>query len=126
MPIIIDGWNLIRDRNSLLRDQEPLQAASALLSRLQSFQSRHSDPIVVVFDSSNEYLEIPYRNTSKMKIIPTPDADDYIKRYLDQVPANQRRNYRVISSDLSVYDYARSSSAQAIRCGEFWNRLQRN
>lgn len=125
MPIVIDGWNFIRDGSSPIRDEghDYLEPARTLVAYLQDFQLTHNDPIVLVFDSTHEYLEMDYRNTPKLKIVPARDADGYIKRYIDQVPERQRRNVRVVSSDNDVFYYAKSSYATPIRCREFWFKL---
>lgn len=126
MPIIIDGWNFIRCDASDLRDDEALDAARILIAYLQRFQRKHNDPIILVFDSSYEYLEISYTNTAKLKVVPTRDADDYIKRYVDDTPERQRPNLRVVSSDRSVYFYSRDSRANALKCEAFWQTLYRD
>ena len=123
MPILIDGWNFIRDPKSRLKDKEPLQAAGVLIGYLQNFQLTHNDPIILVFDSKREFLDMKYKNSPKLTVVPTRDADDYIKRYIDQIPTRQRRNIRVVSSDNSVYYYARSCYAMVIKCEEFWNKF---
>jgi len=125
MPIIIDGWNFIRDKSSRARDEEEdsLKAAGLLIGYLEAFQSTHNDPIILVFDSSRGYLDLGYQNSRKLKVVAAKDADGYIKRYIDAIPERQRRNFRVISSDNDVYYYARDSYATAIRCGEFWDKL---
>ncbi len=128
MPIIIDGWNFIRDRHSDIKDDnvDSLESARLLISYLEGFQETHNDPIVLVFDSTNEYLGIGYRNTPGLQIIPARDADAYIKRYIADTPDRQRRNIRVVSSDNDIYFYAKSYSATPIRCGEFWRKLSRS
>lgn len=125
MPIVIDGWNLIRNRNSDIKDdgEDAIDSAATLIAYLEEFQSDHNDPIVLVLDSKKEFLSLTYKNTNKLTVVPAKDADDYIKRYIDKTPEKQRVNLRVVSSDNSVYYYARSSYATAIRCEEFWNKL---
>ena len=125
MPILIDGWNFIRDESSSIQDieSESLESAKLLIGYLAEFQKTHSDPIVVVFDSSNEFLGIEYKNSAKLSIVPASDADDYIKRYIRKVPERQRRNVRVVSSDNDIYYYAKSYYAVPVRCGEFWSKL---
>lgn len=127
MPIIIDGWNFIRSSESDISDDESesIAAVRALIARLEGFQETHKDPIVLVFDSTREYLETGYRSCPKLTVVPSRDADAYIKRYIDKVPERQRRNLRVVSSDNDVYHYAKSSYATPMRCGEFWNKLRR-
>lgn len=123
MPLIIDGWNLIRCGASDLKDEESLDAARILIASLQDFQRTHNDPIVLVFDSTNEYLDIRYHNNTKLTVVPARDADSYIKSYIDTIPERQRPNVRVVSSDNSVYFYARDSRAIPIRAEVFWKKL---
>jgi len=127
MPIIIDGWNLIRNERSGIDDEDgdPLGSARELMSRLEEFQNTHNDPIIVVFDSSNEYLGLGYRNSRKLSVVAARDADSYIKKYVDNMPERQRRNLRVVSSDNDVFYYAKSAYAAPIRCEEFWNKMGR-
>jgi len=128
MPIIIDGWNLIRSDSSDIDDieEESLDAAKAMIACLKNFQSRHNDPIILVFDSNREFLGIDHKNTAKLTVVPARDADSYIKKFIDKTPERQRRNLRVVSSDNSVYYYARSSSASPLRSEEFWDKLSRD
>ena len=127
MPIIIDGWNLIRNKRSAIddTDRDSLEAARVLIDYLGDFQRKHKDPITLVFDSTNEYLDMDYRSTAALKIVPAKDADAYIKRYIDSVPERQRGNLRVVSSDSDVYYYAKSSYAVPVKSEEFWNKLNR-
>lgn len=128
MPIIIDGWNLIRDRSSDISDDETesLDSAKILISYLNDFQETHNDPIVLVFDSTHEYLDIHYTNTSKLTIVPSRDADTYIKNYIEDTTDKQRRNIRVVSSDNDIYFFAKSYSATPMRCNEFWKKLRKS
>lgn len=128
MPIIIDGWNFIRNEKSHIDDEEgdALESAAILIKYLEHFQSTHSDPIVLVFDSSREHLGIDYKNNSKLTIVATRNADNYIKRYIENYPERQRRNIRVVSSDSSVYYYAKSYFATPVKSEEFWHTLNRS
>lgn len=128
MPIIIDGWNLIRNENSEITDEEndALDSAGTLLSYLNDFQNWHNDPIIVVFDSTHEHLDMEYTNSAKLKVIPARDADEYIQRYIDKIPHRERRNTRVVSSDKEVYFYAKSSGATALKAEDFWDKLYRD
>jgi predicted RNA-binding protein with PIN domain len=126
MPIIIDAWNLIRNSESTVDDSDgdSLESAGELIALLSDFQRTHNDPITLVFDSTNEYLDLKYSSTPKLRIVPAKDADAYIKRYIDDVPQKQRLNLRVVSSDGEVYYYAKSSSAVAVKCEQFWDKLK--
>jgi predicted RNA-binding protein with PIN domain len=124
MPIIIDGWNMVRHEHSGIDHHDALDGASALISTLQRFQDTHNDLIILVFDSRSEYLNIPLRSTAKLLIVAAKDADVYIKRYIDKVPQRQRRNLRVVSSDRSLYFYAKDARATPVKCEEFWGRCR--
>ncbi len=126
MPIIIDGWNLLRDAKSDIDDSETgsLESAEALVSYLERFQAAHSDPIVLVFDSASEFLDIRRAGSAKLRIVPAKNADDYIKRYIDRTPERQRRNLRVVSSDNGIFYYAKSAYATPVKAGEFWIKLR--
>jgi predicted RNA-binding protein with PIN domain len=127
MPIIIDGWNFIRAPESNISDDsgDSIAAVKMLIARLDTFQQTHNDPIILVFDSTREYLETGYRSDTKLTVVPSRDADNYIKRYIDKVPERQRRNLRVVSTDNEIYYYAKSAYATPMRCGEFWDKLRR-
>lgn len=126
MPIIIDGWNLIRNESSNIDDDsmESIEAVRLLVSHLEHFQKTHNDPILVIFDSSSEFLDLRRKDTEKLSVVPSKNADNYIKRYIDKTPIRQRRNIRVISSDNEVYYYAKSSYATPLKCEEFWDKLR--
>jgi len=123
MPIIIDGWNLLRHEHSGIDQDDALAGAAHLITILERFQQDHADPIILVFDSKNEYLDMPYRSTAKLHIVAAKDADGYIKRYIEKVPQRQRRNLRVVSSDRSLYFYAKDARATPMKCEEFWGKI---
>lgn len=125
MPIIIDGWNLIRNKRSVIDDSDgdSLGSAGTLVAYLNDFQRTHKDPIILVFDSTNEYLDMKYTNSAKLKIVPAKNADSYIKKFIDEMPEKQRPNLRVVTSDGDIYYYAKSRYATPVRSEEFWDKL---
>ena len=123
MPIIIDGWNMVRHEGSGIDYDDALAGAMHLIAILEKFQETHADPITLVFDSKNEYLDIPNRSTAKLHIVAARNADSYIKKHIDQIPPRQRRNLRVVSSDRSLYFYAKDARATPMKCEEFWEKL---
>jgi predicted RNA-binding protein with PIN domain len=123
MPILIDGWNLLRSGASRISDDDDarsIEAALELICWLEDFQISHADPIVLVFDSKNEHLGIDHKNSAKFSVIAAKNADKYIKRYIEDVPERQRKNLRVVSSDKDIYYYAKSAYARALKSDEFW------
>jgi len=127
MPIIIDGWNFIRCDRSRIDDDgdRSIESVVELIAYLEDFQKFRGDPIVLVFDSTREYLGIDWQNTEKLKVIASRNADNYIKKYIDAVPERQRRNLRVVSSDSDVYYYAKSAYAEPLKSEEFWKKLDK-
>lgn len=125
MPIIIDGWNLIRSDSSRIEDDgdRSIEAAIELIACLEDFQRSRGDPIVLVFDSTKEYLGIDRQNTAKLTVVAAGNADKYIKKYIDSMPERQRRNLRVVSSDNEIYYYAKSAYAEPLKSEEFWKKL---
>ncbi len=123
MPIIIDGWNMVRHEHSSIDYDDALAGAAHLIAILEKFQESHADPIVLVFDSKNEYLDMPIRSTAKLRIVAAKDADGWIKRYIDSIAPRQRRNLRVVSSDRSLYFYAKDARATPMKCEEFWGKI---
>lgn len=127
MPIIIDGWNFIRNRKSDIRDDgiDALESAELLMSCLDEFQKTHKDPIKVVFDSTYEYLGIGYKNSPRLYVIAASNADEYIRKYIENTPERQRRNLRVVSSDKSVFYHAKTYYATPVKCEEFWDKINK-
>ncbi|MBI4335237.1 MAG: NYN domain-containing protein [Candidatus Omnitrophica bacterium] len=125
MPIIIDGWNFIRDARSDIDDDrdDPLSGARELVMCLERYQRDHKDPITVVFDSRYEHLDTGFKNSEALKIVPARNADEYIGRYIDSVPERQRRNLRVVSSDKKIYYYAKDARATPLTSSEFWEKI---
>jgi len=128
MPIIIDGWNLLRSDASSIPDDDnarSIEAALELICWLEDFQRSHADPIVLVFDSKNEYLGIEHKNGPKFSVVAARNADKYIKGYIEKIPERQRKNLRVVSSDKDIYYYAKSAYACPIKSDEFWAVLDK-
>ena len=127
MPIIIDGWNLIRNHRSEIDDTErdSLDAAAELISEMERFQSSRGDPVILVFDSTNEFLGLGHTNTPKLKVVAANDADKYIKKYIDDMPERQRKNLKVVSSDKEVFYHAKGACAEPVKSEEFWKKLRR-
>lgn len=125
MPIIIDGWNLIRNDRSRIEDdgEKSIESVLELVAYLEDFQRSRGDPMVLVFDSTREYLGIDHKNTPKLTVVAAKNADNYIKKYIDKVPERQRRNLRVVSSDNDVYFYAKSAYAEPVKSEDFWKKL---
>ncbi len=114
---LIDGNNLIgHTRDLSLRDRNCRQH---LIDRLIPFFNQKRKEALVFFDGASE----PLRKSRRIQIQfsgPNRIADDLIRRRVEQEGAP--RSLCVVSSDNSVYGYARSCGCRALRCHEF-NRL---
>src|SRR3989338_6745840 len=81
MPIIIDGWNLVRNEKSDIDDGEleGIETARRLIVYLEEFQRGRGDPVIVVFDSTREHLALDFGRSRRLTIVPSANADEYIK-----------------------------------------------
>ena len=122
--IFIDGHNLIHRvkelREYMQTDHE--LARNELIGRLVRLISNKNINIHLVFDGnrvgqpSNQYINGIHVTYS----IKPQTADTVIKLLLDK--SNNPRNVLVVSSDNSVYQYAKTSKAQVLRSEEFYKK----
>jgi len=122
--IFIDGHNLIHRikelREYMQKDHE--NARNELISRLVRLISKKNINIHLVFDG-NRVGQPSNQNINGIHVtysIKPQTADTVIKLLLDK--SNNPRNVLVISSDNSVYQYAKTSKAQVLRSEEFYKK----
>lgn len=108
MLILIDGYNLIRQSDTLRRyERKTLEAGrNALIARLVEYESRRPHQIIVVFDGvQNGWAEEGRDREGKINIIYSRHgerADDVIKR----IAAQTADEVVVVSSDREISSYA--------------------
>ena len=123
--IIIDGYNLIRQSDSLYTlDRQDIQLGrKSLLDTLAAYKRIKRHKITVVFDGANA----PYFSQRKdqMKGIEIKfsrggeSADTVIKR----MAAREREKALVVSSDLDVVNFATSKGAATISSHAFEEKI---
>jgi predicted RNA-binding protein with PIN domain len=125
LHLVIDGYNLIRQSNSLAAaERRDIQAGrEALVDLLAAYKRVKSYRITVVFDGAQAPLGMPRRDRCKgIEVCYSPPgvlADTVIKR----MAANGKAGTMVVTSDQDIIAHARSVGAATISAGEFENRL---
>ncbi len=120
--IIIDGYNLIhrvKELREFLRI-DIQHARTELINKLAGLISRKNINIRLVFDG-DRVGQPSHQSINRIQIIYSikPQiADTVIKQFVDK--SKNPKNLLVVSSDSSVYQYAKSAKAQAIRSEEFY------
>jgi len=121
MLILIDGYNLIRQSDSLRRfDRKSLEAGRrALIARLAEYGGRRNHQVTVVFDGvQHGEAEENRLREGKIDIIFSRHgerADDVIKR----IAARTGEEIIVVSSDREITSYVRKLGKTALSSDEF-------
>ena len=125
MHIIIDGYNLIRQSNSLsdLDSQDLQRGRDALVEKLAAYKRLKRHKITVVFDGTNapsfsqrresfKGIEINFSRNGEL-------ADTVIKR----MAAREREMALIVSSDLDIVNYAESRGAATVSSPIFEQKI---
>jgi uncharacterized protein len=121
MLILIDGYNLIRQSDSLRRyERKSLEAGrNALIARLVEYGNKRSHQITVVFDGvKNGWAEEGRDREGKINIIYSRHgerADDVIKRIATQTAGE----VIVVSSDREISSYVSKLGKTPLSSPEF-------
>ena len=122
---LVDGYNVIHLIPDLKRlvgyDLE--KARHGLLQRMAAFMAGRKGSMTVVFDGDGPHVH-QSASFHKIKVIfsNAPEkADPLIKRMIDKQERN--RLLTVISSDQSIYRYARLSGVNALTSHEFLQNI---
>lgn len=121
MLILIDGYNLIRQSDTLRRfEQQSLEAGRrALISRLMEYKIKKGHSITVVFDGWKSGSPEEERDRQgKIDIIYSrygEKADDVIKR----IAAHTMEDIVVVSSDHEIVSYTKKLGKTALTSAEF-------
>lgn len=121
MLIIIDGYNLIKQSDSLRRyDRKSLQSGrNALITKLVEYEKKKEHQITVVFDGGNsDWLDEGRDREGNINIIYSrygERADDVIKRLAAQAVGD----VVVISSDREISSYVTQLGKTPLTSPEF-------
>lgn len=125
LELIIDGYNLIRQSDSLstidARNLE--QGREALLERLAAYHEVRGHPITVVFDGWGGFESVSTRTRHKgIEVVYTgkgETADEWIQRRVGGV-----RYGAVVTSDREIQHYAERAGLSAIPSNEFERKME--
>ena len=124
--IIIDGYNLIRQSDTLhILDQQDIQTGrDALIDLLAAYKKLKPHKITVVFDGANAPL-LSNRNDSVkgIEIIFSGQgetADTVIKK----IASSKKEKVLIVSSDKEIIDFASSQGASTIGSTEFEEKMR--
>ncbi len=121
MLILIDGYNLIKQSDSLRRyDRKSLEAGrKALIARLVEYEKKKSHSITVVFDGGNsDWIDEGRDKEGKINIIYSrygERADDVIKR----IAAQTMGEVIVVSSDREISSFVTKLGKTPLTSPEF-------
>ncbi len=125
LHIIIDGYNLIRQSNTLISlDRQDIQLGrEVLIDNLAAYKRIKGHKITVVFDGTNAPSFSQHRDNIKgIKIRYSRNgelADTVIKR----MTAREKEKALVVSSDLDIVNYAQSHQAATISSPLFEEKI---
>ena len=125
LELIIDGYNLIRQSDSLSRlDAQNLeQGREALLERLAAYRKVRGHPITVVFDGWGGFEPVSTRTRHKgIEVIYTgkgETADEWIQRRVGGV-----RYGAVVTSDREIQRHAECAGLAPIQSNEFERKME--
>jgi predicted RNA-binding protein with PIN domain len=117
--ILLDGYNIIYASDALkhLMPNNKIRARESLAEMVQSIHSVEDVHIIIVFDSSNNAVEVEYPFRDKtFEFVFAPKsltADGVIERILVRI--KNREQVSVVSNDNLVREATRSNGAAALR-----------
>lgn len=117
--ILLDGYNIIYASDALkhLMPNNKIRARESLAEMVQSIHSVEDVHIIIVFDSSNNAVEVEYPFRDKtFEFVFAPKsltADGVIERILVRI--KKREQVSVVSNDNLVREATRSNGAAALR-----------
>ncbi len=123
--IIIDGYNLIRQSNTLsMLDQQDIQTGrDALIDLLAAYKKIKAHKITVVFDGANAPV-FSNRNDSmkgiKIKFSGQGETADTV---IKKMAASKRERALVVTSDKDIIDFVSSRGATTICSTEFEEKM---
>jgi uncharacterized protein len=125
LELIIDGYNLIRQSDTLRRlDARKLeQGREALLTRLAAYKKIRSHPITVVFDGWGGFSPVSTVQSQQGVIVvytgKGETADEWIKRRIEKVQYGA-----VVTSDRDIGRHAERLGIAAIPSRAFERRME--
>ena len=126
--ILLDGYNIIYASEALkhLMPNNKSRARESLAEMVQAIHSVEDVHIIIVFDSSNQSIEIEYPFLDKtFEFVFAPQsltADGVIERILVRI--KNKEQVSVVSNDNLVREATRSNGAAALRPQDLFDWIQ--
>jgi predicted RNA-binding protein with PIN domain len=128
MPIhiIIDGYNLIRQSNSLSRfDHQDIQLGrESLLDELAAYRQIKRHRITVVFDGTNASPLSSHKEQIKGVRVKFSRSGESADAVIKRMASHEREKALIVSSDLEVVNFASSKGAATISSHLFEEKLK--
>ena len=123
--IIIDGYNLIRQSNSLSDlDRQDIQLGrEALLDTLAAYQRIKRHKVTVVFDGTNAPPFSQHENRVKGIKVKFSRNDELADSVIKRMVNREREKALVVSSDLDIVNFAAANGAATIRSPDFEEKM---
>lgn len=123
--IIIDGYNLIRQSNSLSDlDRQDIQLGrEAILDALAAYQRIKRHMITVVFDGTNAPPFSQHENRVKGIKVKFSRSGESANSLIKRMANREREKVLVVSSDLDIVNFAAAKGAATISSSDFEEKI---
>jgi predicted RNA-binding protein with PIN domain len=123
--IIIDGYNLIRNSNSLKAvDRQDMQAGrESLVDMLAMYKRVKSHRITVVFDGPTDPVHSQYRDRVKGIDIKFSSGGQSADAVIKKMASREKEKALIVSSDREIIGAAQQYNSAAISSSEFEEKL---
>jgi predicted RNA-binding protein with PIN domain len=123
--IIIDGYNLIRQSNTLsMIDRRDIQLGrEALLDMLIAYRRIKGHMITVVFDGTNAPPFSQRKNRVRGITIKFSRSGEVADTVIKKMVSREKEKALVVSSDLDIVNFASAKGAATISSSEFEEKI---
>lgn len=124
--IIIDGYNLIRQSDTLNRlDRQDIQTGrEALIDLLAAYKRLKAHRITVVFDGADAPVFSNRRDRLKGIAVRFSGQGETADAVIKKMAADKREKALVVTSDRDIIDYASSHGAATIGSTDFEEKMR--
>ena len=123
--IIIDGYNLIRQSNTLsMIDRQDIQLGrEALLEKLIAYRKVKPHMITVVFDGTNAPPFSQRKNRARGITIKFSRSGEVADAVIKRMVNREKEKALVVTSDLDIVNFAAARGAATISSAEFEEKI---
>ena len=126
--IIIDGYNLIRQSNTLsIIDHQDIQLGrEALIDRLVAYQKIKHHMITVVFDGTNAPSFSQRKNRVQGITVKFSRSGEVADAVIKRMVSREKEKALVVSSDLDIVNFAKAKGAAVISSTDFEEKISQS